>query len=87
MKRLFPCWFTRPRDKIPQYFQRRIGYRHVYAIPEGCLRAPLQRHEDRLCAARLQNWTGTVFGNFCAELFRRKTKFRRVLPSLCINNF
>ena len=27
-------------------------------IPEGCLRAPLQRHEDRLCAACLQNWTG-----------------------------
>ena len=56
-------------------------------IPEGCLRAPLQRHEDRLCAARLQNWTGTVSVNFCAKLFRRKTKFRRVLPSLCINNF
>ena len=56
-------------------------------IPEGCLRAPLQRHEDRLCAARLQNWTGTVSVNFCAKLFRRKTKFRRVLPSLRINSF
>ena len=40
-----------------------------------------------LCPTRLQNWTGTVSVNFCAELFRRKTKFRRVLPSLCINNF
>ena len=30
MKKLFPCWFTRPRDNIPQYFRRRIGYWHVY---------------------------------------------------------
>lgn len=80
MKRLFPCWFTRPLDKIPQYFQRRIGYRHVYAIPEGCLRAPLQRHGDGLCCP-LSNSPAELdwnrFRQFLCRAFPKKNEIQK----------